>query len=76
MSQIISVEQAALRLGELVHGLRPGDEIVLTEAQRPVARLLPSAGTDRGPRRPGSACGKLVIRGEDDTHLDDFAEYM
>jgi hypothetical protein len=30
----------------------------------------------REPRRPGSAKGKLVILTEDDTHLEDFKEYM
>jgi antitoxin (DNA-binding transcriptional repressor) of toxin-antitoxin stability system len=35
----ISIEEAQSRLPELIHGLVPGDEITLTENNRPVARL-------------------------------------
>jgi antitoxin (DNA-binding transcriptional repressor) of toxin-antitoxin stability system len=42
MSNSIPIEQAATHLAELVGNLKPGDEIVLTSHDRPVARLLPS----------------------------------
>jgi antitoxin (DNA-binding transcriptional repressor) of toxin-antitoxin stability system len=75
MSHVVPIEQAAARLGELVGMLKPGDEIVLTEHDHPVARILPSERR-RVRRKPGSCKGMLLIHQEDDQHLKDFAEYM
>ncbi|MFO0960913.1 MAG: type II toxin-antitoxin system Phd/YefM family antitoxin [Isosphaeraceae bacterium] len=41
----ISIEEAGSRLSELIHRLAPGEEIVITEGDRPVARLIPLKGT-------------------------------
>jgi len=55
--------------------LKPGDEIVLTDHDQPIARILPS--DRRGVRRkPGNCKGMLIIRQEDDEHLKHFSEYM
>jgi antitoxin (DNA-binding transcriptional repressor) of toxin-antitoxin stability system len=59
----------------LVDALAPGDEIVLTRQDQPVAKILPNKPT-RVQRRPGMWKGKLTIIKEDDEHLKDFAEYM
>lgn len=75
MSHTISIEQAAAKLSELIGALRPGDEIVLTRHEQPVARILPSRAT-RSRRMAGSCKGMLVIHQEDNEHLKDFAEYM
>lgn len=72
----VSIEEAKGKLLELIHALRPGDELVITENQKPVARLLPEAEHGRTPRRRGSARGKLTILSDDDDHLEDFKEYM
>ncbi len=72
MSHSVSIEQAAAKLAELVGMLKPGDEIVLTEHDRPVARIVPSP-RNRVHRKPGSCKGMLIIHQE---HLRDFAEYM
>jgi antitoxin (DNA-binding transcriptional repressor) of toxin-antitoxin stability system len=69
------IEQAAAKLSELVKMLAPGDEIVLTEHDRPVAKILPSQRT-RVHRRPGMWKGMLTIVQEDDEHLKDFSEYI
>lgn len=75
MSNSIPIEQAATHLAELVGNLKPGDEIVLTEHDRPVARILPSQSkTVR--RKAGSCKGMLIVQREDDEHLKDFREYM
>jgi prevent-host-death family protein len=39
----ISIQDAQATLSELIHGLTPGDEVLITDNQRPVARLLPAA---------------------------------
>lgn len=75
MSHTVSVEHAAAHLAELVDGLNPGDEIVLTSGDQPVAKIVPSASARRR-RRPGSCKGMLVVRAEDDEHLKDFDEYQ
>jgi antitoxin (DNA-binding transcriptional repressor) of toxin-antitoxin stability system len=75
MSHTVSIEQAAARLADLIGMLKPGDEIVLTEHERPVARIIPSTPTVVQ-RKAGSCKGMLIIRKEDDEHLDDFKEYM
>ena len=75
MSHTLSIEQAGAHLSELVGMLQPGDEIVLTEHDQPIARILPNKSI-RLRRRPGSCKGMLLIRQEDDEHLADFGEYM
>lgn len=75
MSNSIPIEHAAARLAELVHHLKPGDEIVLTDHDRPVARILPSPSTNAR-RTAGNCKGMLIIHQEDDEHLKDFADYM
>lgn len=75
MSQVVSIQQAAAKLAELVGMLKPGDEIVLTDRDQPVARILPSKAV-RAQRHSGTCKGMLIIRHEDDEHLKDFGDYM
>lgn len=72
----ISIEEAQARLPEIVHRLGEGEELVITEGQQEVARLLRPVGGARLPRQPGSARGKLEVLSEDDEHLKDFGDYM
>ena len=73
---VVTVEEAQARLSQLLHGLAPGEEILITEGQRPVAKLIGQGVASRKPRQPGSGKGKLIILKEDDEHLKDFEEYM
>ncbi len=75
MSHTVAVERAGERLADLVAGLGPGDEIVLTRDGRPVARIVP-AGRPARARRPGSCKGMLTIVEDDDAYLAGFAEYV
>ena len=72
----MSIEEAQAHLPELIGKLVPGEEIVITRNNQPVAKLVGQQQPVRKPRQPGSAKGKLVILAEDDEHLQDFAEYM
>jgi antitoxin (DNA-binding transcriptional repressor) of toxin-antitoxin stability system len=74
MSHTVSIQQAAAQLAELLRSLKPGDEIVVTQDDQPVAKIVPSPRP--GPRRPGSCRGMLVIHEEDHEHLVDFKDYM
>ena len=74
----ITLEQAQAQLPELIHQLTPGEEIVITENNEPVAKLvseLPKPKTGLRPP-PGLGKGCITIVADDDEHLKDFAEYM
>ena len=72
----ISLDEVQAKLPEIVHGLGEGDEVVIVEGKRPVARLLGPLSTRRRSRTPGSARGRLTVLVEDDEHLKDFGDYM
>jgi prevent-host-death family protein len=72
----VTLEDAQVRLAELVEKAQAGEEIVITRDEKPVARLTGEAKAVRQPRRPGNCQGILTIVADDDEHLQDFAEYM
>jgi len=72
----VTVEEAQAKLPELIDKLVPGEEVIITRNEQPVAKLVGQQRPIRKPRRPGSAKGKLVILAEDDEHLKDFKDYM
>jgi len=76
MTTTVTIEEAQSHLRELIATLSPGDELSITENQRPLAKLVVPRDSARLPRRPGSAKGKLTIVSDDDGHMSDFVEYM
>ena len=71
----ISLEQAQFSLADIVHQLSPGDEIVITENDRPVARILP-AQPPKSVRQLGTMRGSVLLMSPDfDAPLDDFQDY-
>ena len=76
MSNTISVEEAQCQLKELIHKLAPGDGLIITENQLPVAKLTTFSEKPLRPRQPGKCQGMITLLIEDDEHLDGFAEYM
>ena len=71
----LTIDEAQARLPQLIEGLRPGDELVITRDNRPVARLL-SPDSPRGVPVFGRGKEMLVAYVDDDEHLRDFAESM
>ena len=67
-----TIEEAQARLPSLISNLKPGEEVLILEHDRPVARLI---GEPRQ-RKLGGGIGKLAIVEDDDSHLEDFKEYM
>lgn len=71
----LTIDEVQSQLPQIIDQLRPGDELVITRNDRPVARLL-------GPELPkgvpiyGRGKGKMSLNMDDDSHLADFAEYM
>ena len=76
MSVTVGIEEAQARLKDLIAGLGPDDEIVITERNRPVARIIGGQQRERKPRMPGNCKGVISLLVEDDEHLADFGEYM
>jgi antitoxin (DNA-binding transcriptional repressor) of toxin-antitoxin stability system len=76
MSATITLEEAQAHLRELIGKLAPGEELVITDNQRPVARLVGEQHSQRKPRVPGRCKGMITLLVEDDEHLKDFEDYM
>jgi antitoxin (DNA-binding transcriptional repressor) of toxin-antitoxin stability system len=76
MSTTITVEEAQANLRKLIHQLGPGEELVITENQQPVAKLVSEPAKKRQRRKAGNCIGMLRIVADDDEHLADFEEYM
>lgn len=60
MSMTVSIQEAKAHLGELLERVKAGEEIVITRAGKPVARLTRYGPKPRQPRL-GAARGKLWI---------------
>lgn len=71
----LTLEEAQATLADLIHSLTPGGEVVITENNQPVAKLV-AAPVERPHPLPGRGQGMLVVLTEDDEHLEDFKEYM
>jgi prevent-host-death family protein len=73
MATTIDIDEAQAKLKDLIAKLGPHDEVVITDQNRPVARIVPTAS-----KQPvfGSCKGMLTIVDDDDEHLADFKEYM
>ena len=78
MSATITVEEAQVNLKDLIHQLAPGGEIIITENQQPVARLVSEqARVTKNRPAPGQGRGSIVYMAPDfDAPLDEFKEYM
>jgi antitoxin (DNA-binding transcriptional repressor) of toxin-antitoxin stability system len=73
----ISIDQAQIKLAELIHQLLPGEEIMICENERPVAKLIRLSNPARTRRRtPGMCKAMITIISDDDDHLEDFKDYM
>jgi antitoxin (DNA-binding transcriptional repressor) of toxin-antitoxin stability system len=72
----LTLEEAQAQLPQLLDDLTPGEEVVITRDGKPVGRLLPPE-LPKGVPIPGRGKGKVLFYDpDDDSHLDDFAEYM
>ncbi|HQZ66917.1 MAG TPA: hypothetical protein PLY87_17620 [Planctomycetaceae bacterium] len=78
MSITVTIEEAKEKLLELVHQLAPGDEIIITENQLTVAKLVSETVQPVKQRpAPGMFPGNIVYMAPDfDEPLDEFREYM
>ena len=79
MSTSVSVEEAQANVKELIHRLAPGEEVIITENQQPVAKLVSEQLPPAKPPRPGPGlCKGMItfIAPDFDAPLEDMKEYM
>ena len=74
----VTIQEAQAKLTDLIHNLSPGEEVVITENNQPVAKLVSEQPKRKPGLRPPPGLGKgfITIISDDDEHLKDFAEYM
>jgi len=73
----VTIQEAQAKLPDLIHKLTPGAEVLITENDQPVARLVPTAPTlARKPRQFGTLKGTVLSMEHFDDPLEDFEEYM
>jgi antitoxin (DNA-binding transcriptional repressor) of toxin-antitoxin stability system len=72
----VTIEIAQANLPDLIARLQPGEALVITQNEKPVARLVAEEKPKRLPRKAGNCKGMLAIVTDDEEHLKDFAEYM
>jgi len=74
----VTLEQAQSTLSDLVHKLDRGHEVVITENDQPVARLIVTRhAMPNAPRRLGTLKGTVLSVSPDfDAPLAEFREYM
>ena len=73
----VTIVEAQARLPELIEKLQPGEELVITKDERPIAHLTRSAGLGPKPRQLGTMKGSVLYMAPDfDAPLEEFKDYM
>lgn len=74
----ITIQEAQATLPDLIHRLAAGDEVLITEDDQPVAKLVSTPpAVPRKVRQLGTMAGTVLYMAPDfDAPLEDFAEYM
>lgn len=75
MLQQVDITEVQAHLSELLEKAIQGDDILIMRNDKPVVRMSPVEAGKPQPI-PGRCKGMLIINEEDDSHLDDFADYM
>jgi antitoxin (DNA-binding transcriptional repressor) of toxin-antitoxin stability system len=71
---MLNLDDAQAHLREIVAGLQPGEEILLTDSGQPLAKLVRMERTSC-PCKAGSAKGKILYIAPDfDAPLEEFKE--
>jgi len=70
----LKIEDIKESLEKIIEQLLPGEEIILTRSDEPIARLLPLPANNT-PRKPGTGKGLVTIADNFDAPLEDFKDY-
>lgn len=73
----VDLKEAQKHLPELVKRAAEGEEVVISESNRPLAKLISAAPSPSAQQRQfGSAKGLIKMSDDFDEPLEDFREYM
>ena len=73
----LAIEDQIGELALLLEDVKRGEEVVVTDHNQPVARIVPIKETPVRPRpRFGALKGKILLAPDFDEPLDDFRDYM
>lgn len=70
----VTLQEAQAALADLIHRLNPGEEVVITGNEQPVAKHMASPIEKARPQL-GRCKGMMTLHIEDDEHLDQFNGY-
>lgn len=73
MTYKVNIHDAKTHLSKLLERVMSGEEIVITKAGKPIARLIPYS-PEPAPRTPGIEKGKIIIAENFDEPLPEFEE--
>ncbi len=75
--QTISLEEAQNHLAEIIEKLLPGEEVVLTRDDRPVATIRATSPPEPTPRKFGTLKGTILYIAPDfDDIPEGFEDYL
>jgi len=69
---VFNMREAKVHFPDLLEIALSGEEVVITKAGKPVARLLPYSEINTVPRQPGNDKGKVIIQPNFDKPLREF----
>ena len=72
----IELERAKAEIESVLQTALDGEEIIITQNEQPVLKLVPIPAAKPRRRQSGSARGMITISDDFDEPLEDFAEYM
>ena len=73
----VAIEDQGDQLALLLEEVKRGEEVVVTDHNQPVARIVPIEMSAPRPRpRFGALKGKISMAPDFDLPLDDFRDYM
>ncbi len=71
----VSIQDAQANLSDLIHRLSPGEEVILTDNDHPVAKLVATAPRSRPVPKLGTQRGSVLSMEHFDDPLEEFEEY-
>ena len=71
----VTIEVARAMLDKLIHDLTPGEELVITKNDRPVAKLVAAPPDARPVPKLGTQRGSVLSMEQFDDPLEEFKEY-
>lgn len=75
LMKVVELLEAQARLAELIEKLVPGEEVIIAQDKRPVARLMVAEPARKAKRQFGSARGKIIFHPGWDAPCEDFTPY-